>query len=441
MNDYTHVRSEVLSVPSIEFFALVFAICYFLLFTKKTLIELYIIFVPFNDLVYRFASLQLSDIIAFLIILFNLKYLSSKLKYLYGIFPVLMVGSLVGLLQFGDYFGILYSLRLLLVFGAVNVISAHLQSGEEREAVFSLYKRVVWFSITVALCQVIFWYFGFSIAGIFQTSGIPRMKGLSHEPATFCFWLVLSLPFGFSGGKHSRTDLPYLFSLVVAILATGSITGIIASIAFAISLFVSKLKTNLNSALRYLFVVVLVTTIISFSSNSFNIEYFGEYTISKVDSYISQMFLGKTTEEANGRSGDKQLIKYFQDNPIFGMGAFRSSKIQEQADTQAADEYIAAANFYLTTIAEFGVVGTLLISCIFIRWGVILYRIQNSNNKFLGFALVAWVVSLAGLRVFGFHQPWLIMSIYASIPSDLMIEGKDDDINRQSHGKPLAGES
>jgi O-Antigen ligase len=417
MNEYSHIRSEVLTIPSIEFFAILLATCYFLFRTERSLIEFYIILVPFNDSVYRILSLQPSDILAFLIILFNLKHLSSKLGYLYWITPFLLIGSLVGLMQFGDSFSIQYCFRLILVFGVVNVISAHLQSEQKRISILNLYKKVVWFSILVALSQIIFWYLGFPVAGVFETFGIPRMKGLSHEPATFCFWLVLSLPFGFLKTKSTRLDWPYILALLSAILATGSITGIIATVAFIVSFFASEIKNNLNTALKYLFAFVLTITIVISSGNPLVLDYFGGYTIGKVNSYVAQMFFGETSGEVNGRSGDKQLLKYFQENPALGIGAFRSSRIQEASDIQDIDEYIAAANFYITTPTEFGIMGTLCLAWIFVRWTNILYKLRTPENKVLGLALISWLVFLAGLRVFGFHQPWLIMSLYASMSS------------------------
>jgi O-Antigen ligase len=417
MNEYNYIRAETLSVPSIEFFALVFAFIFFLFFTEKKLIELYIILLPFTDKVYRFLSLQPSDILSIIIILSNLKYISKNLRYLYLIIPLFLFGSLNGLIQFDDSYGIQYSIRILLIFGAVNVISSSLVNGEKDiSSYINLYKKVVWFSLAVAFSQVFFWYLNFPVAGIFYGYGIPRMKGLSHEPSTFCFWLAMSLPFGIQHKSNieeqgkTTFDRPYIVALLITIIYTGSTSGLITTIVLFLLFLLSELKKNLSAVAKYLASAVLIVMIIG-ASNTSLATYFGEYVTAKLGSYISEMVSGESKGEESGRGGDRKLFKYLSENPLFGIGAFRSSQLSEPSDSE---EYIPGSNFYITIPTEFGVVGTLGLMWIFASWWKLLYVLRCPSNTFIGFGLIAWIVSLVGMRTFGFHQPWLVMCMYVT---------------------------
>jgi O-Antigen ligase len=422
MNDYNYIRAETLELFSIEFFAIIVATVFFLFSTNRTLIELYIILLPFTDKVYRFLSLQPSDILSILIVCLNLKYIGSSLKYLYWLVPCLFIGSLVGLFQFNDFFGIQYSFRILLIFGVVNVISAYLSEKKETQDIYiSLYKKVVWFSLVVACLQVILWYLNFPIAGIFYSYGIPRMKGLAHEPSTFCFWLALSLPFGIqrsiTESKKFLIDYPYIIALLFVMLVTGSTSGILTAFIFFLLFIFFELRQNLSRAVNYIVIGALLLSIVLGFGGTTVTTYFGEYVTSKLESYVSEMVSGESIKEVSGRGGDRKLFQYLSENPLFGIGAFRASKLQDSEEITVFEDYIPAANFYITTPAEFGIVGTLSITWIFVLWMKILYGIRNPNNIVFGFGLIAWMVSLLGMRVFGFHQPWFLMCIYVSIPS------------------------
>ena len=104
------------------------------------------------------------------------------------------------------------------------------------------------------------------------------------------------------------------------------------------------------------------------------------------------------------------VIEYFLNTlkkyPAFGVGAFRASRLGSE------DDYIAGANFYVTTPTEFGFVGASGMLILFFAWIVLIRRYRNDDNTFLGFALFGWVVGLAGARLFAFHQPWFILSMY-----------------------------
>jgi hypothetical protein len=416
MNEYNYVRSETLQIPSLEFFAIVAAAIFFLFFFDKKLIDIYIISLPFTDKVYRVLSLQPIDFISILVIVCNLKHLSTSLGYLYWIMPILLSGSLWGLIQHNDFFGFQYSFRILIIFGAINVIAKFFQDKESRNKYVILYKKVVWFSLIIAFLQVTLWYLNFPISGIFYSFGIPRMKGLGHEPSTFCFWLSLSIPFGIekvsSGLKQTKYDVPYIVALLITMLITGSLTGLITTLAFFVFFMIYEAKHNLRGLVNFLFPLLLTITLLVATNTSAVSDYFGEYSSKKIGSYISEISGSSTAVEYNGRGGDRKLIQYFYDSPLFGIGAFRSSRLQDM--DVGEEEYIPAANFYFTTPAEFGVCGSLALVWIFTSWIHALRRMWQVDNAVYGLTLLSWLISLVGMRVFGFHQPWFIMCVYSS---------------------------
>lgn len=397
------IRLESLTVGSLEFFALIIVIVLFYLFSDRKLICLYIAFLPFTDKVYRVLGWQPSDIIALFIILKYSKYIFGQLRFLYWITPFLLVGSLVGLFQFSDNFGLFYSWRLLQTLIASNIILSLIQKEKNVDIYISFYKKIVYFSLAVMLMQFILWLLGFPVAGIFVGLNLARVKGLASEPSTFAIWLALSLAFGFKigGNKKLLIDKPYIFSILVGLILTGSATGFAVAVVFAIMTLVRLSYFNAQTFLKSMVIMVIVTTTIVVSLG----PYASEYLFPKVGFFFTELFDNNAVDNS-GRGSDRVLFEYIAKYPAFGIGAFRSSRLGGEND------YIAGANFYVTTPTEFGFIGSSGMLMLFLVWINTIYKNRSNENTFFGFALIGWVVGLAGARLFAFHQPWFMIAIY-----------------------------
>ena len=231
MNEHNFIRAEALTPGSLEFFALLAMVIYSIGKYKLSLMPTYVLFIPFTDKVYRVSDIQIADILSVLIV--SRAILKSKLpinKYVVILFGIFIFGGWVGGYYFGDFFSLLYTVRVSVIVLASIAIADELQRSPALLPVISkAYRSVIIFSVTVAILQASLWLLGFPIDGVFWV-GYIRVKGLAHEPSTFGIWLALSLPLIIKYKKLSgemTVDRRLLAAILLGIALTSSAAAIL----------------------------------------------------------------------------------------------------------------------------------------------------------------------------------------------------------------------
>lgn len=413
VNSYNYVRADSLNFASVEFFALLTAVCIFLFFSRRRLIDAIVIFLPFSDQVYRVFDLQPLDFLAAAYCLANFGVYRRKKKLPMALLavPLLFFASLNGWLRSGDFFGFMYSARFLLVAVFAETLSMRHWRSEDLEYFLRLYRRVFVFSVFVLFTQVVLWFAGLPIAGIFYQVGLIRAKGLAHEPSTFGIWLVFSVPFLFC--YHRRYASSFwakfftVFAFLVGMLFTSSLLAMVSLAAMVAVLLVMNAK---DRPMDLVAGVISVAFVLGAAGVLFGNQ-IEEVMLPKIGNYVNEM-LDPNAADESGRGGDRQLIRLFLDNQLFGIGAFRSSKLFENAEVRDVFVYdfVPAANTLITTLAEFGLVGALYwLSLLILLLINLVSRVTYDGRVFFA-AVAAWGVALIGARLLAFYQPWIIVS-------------------------------
>jgi hypothetical protein len=419
INNFNYARAEHLNLISIEFAWLVGAMIFFLRIRNRSLTHLYLISLPYTDKIYRIFDVQPSEIIALVLIAFNFKYILGKLKSLYIIIPFLVLGSLIGVYRSGSLFSALYSIRLIIILCLVNIFS---HSKFKFDWIFeglNIFRVMLFVSIGVAISQAFFWMLGFNIAGVFFQEGFLRVKGLAHEPSTFSVWIALAIPFIICYhnivNKNKFSIFISSIMVIIGLILTSSLLGLIMLAVFWIAIIIFKAYYQGIAIFfkKIFFIPIIIFLLLTFIVPKHIIDYLDD----KVHNVVLE-FTDASFEDRSGRGGDRLLTKLWDDNLVLGIGAFRSSKLNEKnsLDDIYFDDYIPAANFFITTITEFGLLGF----SGFCIWGMFIYlqirkKIHEYNIPIIC-GVFAWLVGLLGSRLIAFQLPWILI-FYMTIPA------------------------
>ena len=376
------------------------------------------VFLPFSDKVYRVFDVQPLDVLAVMFVVKNCGVLfkGGRIPVSVSILPMLLLSGAYGYWRSGDFFGILYALKFYLAIIFCETLMRRRWAEVELLGFLSLYRNMFLFSVIVVVLQVILWFLGMPISGIFYQVGLIRAKGLAHEPSTFGMWLVFSLPFLVYYHVNHERRIGKIYVTVAMFLVGMMLTSSILALASVIVLMIAWGILNFRRKPLKIMAVGLVLLLGAASSAVYFNEQVEDTIVPKVASYINEMMDPNAVDES-GRGGDRQLVRIFHDNPHFGIGAFRSSRLFENAEINdvIVYDFIPAANTVLTTLVEFGVVGLI---CWVIFFFLFLRNISryiiDANMVFVA-GLVAWLFSMLGARLLAFYQPWLIVALIAVV--------------------------
>lgn len=213
-----YIRNHSLTWNSFEIYALMFLLFMFfrvLIMHKeknidRRLIHMYLLSVVFAGSNYRIVSMQISELVIILIAMYDIyrhKFgivLNSLTVFMLTSALIFIVSDVIAMLQ-GMYTESPYSGNAVLSYTAGNIIrfllivyvvSKIIREYREKDDIFDLMDLIRLggeICACVTILQVVLYAAGFRVAGVFYFWGIPRPKGLSHEPATNAFVLLMPM--------------------------------------------------------------------------------------------------------------------------------------------------------------------------------------------------------------------------------------------------------
>lgn len=407
-----YLRAATLELLSPEFALLLLLAGLFMFGTHRRLIDLLVLTLPLTDLiyrvdlavplgdaVYRLGGLQPSDIATLLLLVRHRRlYLAVRLPYF--ILPVFLLSSFSGYLFSSELFSVLYVFRYALVVVAINYLAAAAQE-DGVEYYRRLYCKAIVLSVALQVAQLVCWRLGFEQPGVFFLNEFPRVKGTAHEPATFAAMLALSLPFCF-GITRSATGVSVkaaplaLGAILVGLALSLSVTGFV--IALLLTAFAGILLFQFPIGRRTVLATVLVTIVGALAIRAtFPKAY--EYTLDKVRAYPQEVLYG-SPNDVSGRASDRKMLGAVADYPVIGIGVFNAALVAKYVG-------LSATNMYFSFLLELGIP----LFALFLFWLFALIRSALRHfvpeNAMYVAGFLAWIISLAGLRTFGFYLPWV----------------------------------
>ena len=429
-----YIRVNTLSWNSIEIYALLFLLLVFfriLVLQKdrhidRQLIKMYILSSFFTDTTYRtVASIQIPELIIILAVMLDIY--RNKLKIVKNSLTVFML-SLSGIFFSSDIIAPIQSIytdspynsnasflyafgnniKFLLIIYMVSKIIREIQSPNYLQ---ELLKWGGGINSCVTILQVLMYKAGFRVPGIFDMWGIPRAKGLSHEPATNAFVLLLPMLlslFYVYKGKYKIHGKLLLLHLTAFILCFS--TGAIPIFLAAVSLFLLKSHRMIERSRRFAVNMTIATTILLAGILLFSIDI--SALISLIRKLLALFSDYVYNTNSSGRGSDAELLAVIMEhNFIVGIGAFNTLSIAGEILGSEA----AVTNTYVIFLCELGILGFaawLFVSLLFVHnYKIRLKAMRNKPYYANLFAYSAMIpVMLAWLRIFFFHQIWIALS-------------------------------
>ena len=212
-----YVRITSLSFSSIEIYMLLFLIiCFFYILLhercilQKKLIYMYILSLPYTESVYRIGSIQIAELI--IILLFIVDLLSKRvwifpnalIRFMVSMSIVLSSSTIISILNnvyvdnaYGSHHSpinsILNNIKFVLIIYMAGRILVEISDKKSREKLISVMRFSGNLTAFATILQAAMYKLGIAVPGIFEMWGIPRAKGLSHEPATNAFILLTTI--------------------------------------------------------------------------------------------------------------------------------------------------------------------------------------------------------------------------------------------------------
>lgn len=430
-----YIRADALSFSSIELYMLFFLLIsfgYILLKFKGSLsmklICMYLLALPYTDKVYRLGGgVQISEILIFFIIINDVTKKKMKLSknplcyFMIGFSLILCMSTMFSIVQgvynnrvYGDNLtpinSILNNFKFLMLIYVVNKIVTEVNTKEKLNLVLRMIRVSGNITAFTTIMQAVMYKLGFVVPGIFEMWGIPRAKGLSHEPATNAFVLLITIAistFYIAERKCIVYKKSLFFQLIAFIIcfSSGAIPLLFAY-GFIYLLFLKKEARITNNMIwkGILSLLVLLCIGIVF----FKTEAITE-TIGKLTQKVSDIFSDyKNGTDFSGRGSDIQGIKtVMKYNAILGIGSFNSTIFfKDNANT----------NTYLVLLMELGIGGILFL----VSWLIFYIRyftkeMRKIKNKILYANEMAFFtivfIAIAWLRILFFHQIWVVFAI------------------------------
>lgn len=432
--DRNYIRINTLSFNSIEIYMLFFLfICFAYIMLKANkklsmkLICMYILALPYTDIVYRFFNIQISEYIIITIIItdiFRNKVQVSKcslIKFMAIFSAILWMSTAVSYI-FGRYssnifgikisasYSVLNNIKYMLTIYMINRIIVEIDSKEKFFSIIDLIRFSGNITAITTIAQVIMYKMGFVVPGIFDMWGIPRAKGLSHEPGTNAFVLLTTMALSTIYVFEDHFKI-YKMSLIIQLcgfvvcFSSGAIPIFIIYILLLLFLIIKKkmtTKTIYNIFLWGGISLVAIVIVIQY----FNLTDSIILLINKLMAMGADYLNGTNY---SGRGSDVLIIENtINNNFFFGIGAFNSTQVYKD---------IANTNTYIILFGELGIIGIVLIVLntfaflfAFSRYCKVVNKAPLYKN-FVAYSIIIFLL-IAWLRVLFFQQIWLALALF-----------------------------
>ena len=121
---------------------------------------------------------------------------------------------------------------------------------------------------------------------------------------------------------------------------------------------------------------------------------------------------------ASGRGSDVALFEEnFPDNWLVGIGSFNAAN-------ESTDEFVSLTNTYITFPVELGILG---VACLLVALGFhysVLLRNRNAKSPDFLSLSVTFLVMIAGIRCFAFHELWYAQANTLRLREDRLPTGE-----------------
>lgn len=430
----SYIRVSTLSWRSLEIYALMFLLLVFfriLVLQKdrhidRKIIKMYILSSVFTDSTYRAViSMQIPELIIILAIMLDMY--RNKLKIVKNSLTVFML-SLSGIVFFSDIIAAIqgiytdspYYVNASFVYAAGNnikfmliiyMVSKIIREIQDPDYLQELLRWGGGLNSCVTILQVLLYKAGFTVPGIFDMWGIPRAKGLSHEPATNAFVLLLPMLlslFYVHKGKYKIHGKLFLLHLTAFTLCFS--TGAIPIFLMGVALFLVKTHRMIERRRRFSVNMTAAITILFAGIVLYMIDI--PALISLVEKVLALFSDYAYNTNSSGRGNDAELLSVImKHNFMFGIGAFNTLSIAGKIIGSDA----AVTNTYIIFLCELGVLGFtawLVVSLLFVHnYRIRLKALRDKPyyaNIFTYSAMIP--IMIAWLRIFFFHQIWIALS-------------------------------
>lgn len=431
--DRNYIRIDTLSFSSIELYMLIFLFVVYIYILIKfdtsfsiKLICMYILALPYTDIVYRFMGVQVSEMIIFWIIINDIIHKKIRLSKnplccFMGGFSIILCTSTVFSLIHGMYenkiYGedltpinsILNNFRFLMLIYVVNKIIVEVNTEKRLNLVLNILRFSGNITAFTTIVQAVMYKMGFYVPGIFEMWGIPRAKGLSHEPATNAFVLLTTIAistFYVTERKYVVYKKSLIFQLTAFMIcfSSGAIP-ILCVYGIAFLIFLKKEgRITINVAQKIMLLLLVGTCLLLCLLRTEVGEKAIGNLVQKVSSILSDYINGT---DISGRGSDIQGVKMvMEQDAIWGIGSFNSTIFLE----------IASTNTYFVLLIELGIGGIVLflpLLFLYIRYFVKKMKSIIGKNIYaneMAFLIIAFI-SIAWLRVLFFHQIWMVFAL------------------------------
>jgi|GEM_PF-2892460 len=424
-----YVRVKELELFSVEFWTLIlFSVFITISFIrhKGYLFEKFIIAffagMILTDNVYKFASVQISDIFGFLTIFtyYSRNILARKeimintdfLKKPPGILMIItLLTCIISLLSPGcSYFyekigngsnifssitSWLYLVRIIILFLLCKIL--YNASLINKNLVKSCLKTLLYSGILG--CLVYWTQIGLSVFnlydvnGIFNDYGFPRAKGLAHEPATFAYSLFFIIIMSLINEKKMNIKILILILTLIATFSLGIyITAGLCLLTYYLVKFIKNPKGIKGFAIALLFSGILIAFLYQTGDITLKMGY-------KFIYHIQNKIFEQNPEI-------QTLFQQYPSVKLFGVGLFNS--------VQPFSDSFEVRNSYSLIYQDTGLLGFCSFIVLLLYNIFLCFKNLNSDGKILLFSYIFsfCLISLTVIRLTFFPYLWLGLTLF-----------------------------
>lgn len=386
---------------------------------------MYIISVVFLDVNYRIVSMQISELIVILTIMYDIfrhKFgiiINSLTVFMLTILGLFFLSDIIAILQgvyadshFGNKVTLSYALGNCIRFMCIMyMVSKIIRELRDEDDIFSL---IDWIGLggqivaCVTILQVVFYMVGFTVSGVFYIAGMPRPKGLAHEPGPNAFVLLLPMVlslFYVQKGKYKIHVTSLILHVIAFIFCLSS--GAIPVFLVALLVFMFKSERGMTLQRKFFANMTMITIFMIIVLILCNMD-------DTAFAYMAGKFLAVFSDYANNTNHSgvgtfTVMLDYMlEHHSMFGMGAYNAPAFfYSQSST---------LNCYIILFSDLGFLGMtvfVIFSLLFVwNYSRRLKKIKNSPfyANIFAYSFVVPII-LAWGRYFNFHQIWIGLSL------------------------------
>jgi hypothetical protein len=250
--------------------------------------------------------------------------------------------------------------------------------------------------------------FGFSMV---------RFSATTFEPGLAI--LILSVPLFYFTRAYQKNKLFFWLTLVMVLLTYSTASFAILALNFGLLLIENrkerKCKVNQKELRRAIVVLLAGILVVAVAMQSANIRSMADYQFSKILGYLTNGKKGKLLWTSSDRLNQLALAwDYFRSGNLmqllFGRGtgayaAYVSSLPREVAMTTAEEAY----NIYLSTLADRGILGLLLV--LFVLFEIIRLKPNSLGQKTLVWGVLVHFLCWMLMGNFWLYTCWSLLGI------------------------------